>query len=215
MERVCTICGNTVHIDINNSSKAIRYKNKYYHFDCFSALCDQRIANRRQNISSLWSSVKSTIDELIATTTEEHRQQLAKDELNKWLLSHYDVSFLNTRIYIKLSDVYTGTFKGLAYPISPMELLEEWQYYWNDLCEINKNKNIIGEPAIDYDLAILLSKNAEYRRAKEKEKIAQEILKQQAEEIVINTNVVKPKWQPRNKVADLYKEMNGGEDKNE
>ena len=114
---------------------------------------------------------------------------------------------------MKLNEIYNGTFKGLAYPIGPVELSEEWQYYWSELCAIRRNKGITGEPAINYDLTVLLSRNAEYRKTKEKERVAREVREQQKkEETVVNVIAMKPKWQPKNKVADLYKEMNGGED---
>ena len=211
MERKCTICGGTVLIDKDNSNRAIRYKKKFYHFDCFYSMCDQKIANKRKDVSSTWAEIKANIDELVEETTKEQRLHVAKDELSKWLLTHYDISLLSTRTYMKLNDIYNGTFKGLAYPIGPVELFEEWQYYWSELCAIRCNKGITGESAINYDLTILLSRNSEYRKIKEKEKIAKEIIAQQRkEEQAVNVSTIKPKWQPKNKVADLYKEMNGG-----
>ena len=213
MERKCTICGGTVLIDKDNSNKAVQYKKKFYHFDCFNDMCNQKIANKRKDISSTWTEIKANIDELVAETTKEQRIQVAKDELSKWLLTHYDISFLSTRLFMKLNDIYNGTFKGLAYPIDPVELSEEWQYYWNELCAIRRSKGIAGEGAINYDLTVLLSRNADYRKTKEKERVAKEVREQQKrEETVVNVNAMKPKWQPKNKVADLYKEMNGGGD---
>jgi hypothetical protein len=213
MERICAICGDTIVIDKDNSNKAIQYKKKFYHFDCFDSMCDQKIANKRKDVSSTWTEIKANIDVLVAETTKEQRLQVAKDELSKWLLVHYDISFLSTRLFMKLNDIYNGTFKGLAYPIGPIELSEEWQYYWNELCAIRCNKGIVGEGAINYDLTVLLSRNAEYRKIKEKERVAREVREQQKrEETVVNVSAMKPRWQPKNRVADLYKEMNGGED---
>lgn len=213
MERKCTICGGTVLIDKDNSNRAIQYKKKFYHFDCFDSMCDKKIANKRKDVSSAWTDIKAAINKLVEDTTEEQRIQVAKDELGRWMIAQYDISLLSARTYMKLNDIYNGTFKGLAYPIGPVELFEEWQYYWNELCSIRRNKAITGEAAINYDLAILLSRNADYRKAKEKEKIAQEIRRQQKkEETIVNINVMKTRWQPKNKVADLYKEMNGGGD---
>ena len=213
MERKCTICGGTIFIDKNNTSRAIQYKKKFYHFNCFDGMCDQKMANKRKDVSSAWTNIKATIDELVEETTKEQRIRVAKDDLDRWLLVQYGISLISARVYMKLNDIYNGTFKGLAYPIGPAELSEEWQYYWNELCAIRRNKGIIGESAINYDLTILLSRNAEYRAMKEKEKVAREIREQQQkEEMTMNVNAVKAKWQPKNKIADLYKEMNGGGD---
>lgn len=192
MERKCTICGGIIVIDKNNSNRAIQYKNKFYHFDCFNDLCDQKIASKRKDVSSAWTEVKASIDELVAETTKEQRVQVAKDELSKWLLAHYDVSFLSARLFMKLNDIYNGTFKGLAYPIGPIELSEEWQYYWNELCAIRRNRGIVGEGAINYDLTVLLSRNAEYRKMKEKERVAREVREQQeTEEVKIDMCQIK------------------------
>lgn len=212
MERKCTVCGDMVVIDEYNSHKAIKYKDKFYHFNCFNDMCDQKIANRRKDISANWMNIKSRIEEIVDETTQEQQFQVAKDKLSKWLLQQYAISFLSARAYIKLNDIYNGTLKGLAYPIDPIELFEEWKYYWNELCAIRKNKSIVGEAALNYDLAVLLSRNAEYRKRKEKDRVAQEIRRQQMEdEVIVQTIPQTKKWQPKNKVADLYKEMNGGE----
>lgn len=192
MERKCTICGGTVLIDKDNSNRAIQYKKKFYHFDCFDDMCDQKIANKRKDVSGAWTEVKASIDELVADTTKEQRLQVAKDELSKWLLAQYDISFLSARTYMKLSDIYNGTFKGLAYPIGPVELSEEWQYYWSELCAIRRNKGIVGESAINYDLTVLLSRNAEYRKMKDKERVAKAVREQQeAEETKIDMCQIK------------------------
>ena len=182
MERKCTICGGTVVIDKDNSNRAIQYKKKFYHFDCFGDMCDQKIANKRKDVTSAWTEIKVNINKLVAETTKEQRLQVAKDELSRWLLAQYDISLLSTRAYMKLNDIYNGTFKYLAYPIGPVELSEEWKYYWSELCAIRRNKGIVGEAAINYDLTILLSRNAEYRKIKEKERIAKEVREQQKRE---------------------------------
>ncbi len=213
MERICAICGGTVVIDKDNSNRAIQYKKKFYHFDCFGDMCDQKIANKRKDVSSTWAEIKANIEELVAETTKEQKLQVAKDELNRWLLVQYDISLLNTRMYMKLNDIYNGTFKGLAYPIGPVELSEEWQYYWSELCAIRRNKGIVGEGAINYDLTVLLSRNAEYRKIKEKERVA---FVQQMEDVSTeNIGVTLPSEQniKRQNIgkrrANLFKEVMG------
>lgn len=209
MERKCAVCGEIFIIDENNSERAIQYKKKFYHFDCFNDMCDKRMTNPRKDIATNWTQIKSTIDELVAETTKEQKVLVHKDNLYQWLFKQYRLSFLSNRMYMKFDDIYNGALKGLAYAIGPKELLAEWQYYWDELCAIRRNKGITGEGAINYDLTVLLGRNAEYRDVKEKERIAKEVRKQQEEDMVIPQ--VKTKWQPKSKVADLFKEMNGGE----
>lgn len=209
MERKCVVCGETFIIDENNSIKAIQYKKKFYHFDCFNDMCDKKITNSRKDVAANWAQIKSTTSELVEETTQCQKILVHKDNLYQWLFKQYGISFLSTRMYMKFDDIYNGALKGLAYAIGPQELLAEWQYYWNELCDIRRNKNLTGETALNYDLAVVLGKNAEYRKIKEKERVAQEVREQQREEVVIPQ--IKTKWQPKNKVADLFKEMNGGE----
>ena len=215
MERKCVECGKMVVIDKTNSHMAIHYKNGFYHYDCFGSLCDKRINHKSKSVSDRWCTIKETINELVDITTKEQRIIYDKDVLNKWLMQQYGLSFMSNTIYTKLDSVYKGTYNGLAYSIDPLELNDEWKYYWDELFAIRQSKGIMGESAISYDLVIILSRNAEYRRIKEKEKIAQELRRQQmAEEAFTNVSAmpqVKNRKQSKNKIADLYKEMNGGE----
>lgn len=215
MERKCAVCGNMVVIDQNNSHKVIHYKGSFYHYDCFGVLCDTKIAHKSRAVSARWSDIKLTTDELVEFTTKEQRVRYDKDVFNKWLMQQYGLSFMTNAMYIQLDSVYKGTYRGLAYAIEPFELHSEWQYYWEELCAIRRSKGLMGELAIRYDMAIILGRNAEYRNIKEKEKIAQELRKQQMiEETLVNMDTIsqtKTKKQSKNKIADLYKEMNGGE----
>jgi hypothetical protein len=210
MKRKCTCCAEMIYIDQKNSNKAICYKDKFYHFDCFVTLCDQKMQSKRS--SSMWVEAKENIENLVVETTKKQMEMVAKDDLNAWILNHYNVSFLGKTFYMKLSDIYNGSYKGLAYAIPPTELLDEWQYFWNDLCATRANKDIDGERAINYDLVVLLSRNAEYRKIKYKERIAREVREQQrAQEAVVNINAIKGTKSQKRKVSDLYQEMNGGE----
>lgn len=209
MDRKCAVCEGVVVVDKDNSQRAIQYKKKFYHFNCFTELCDQKIANKRA--SSSWADVKLQIDDLVEETTVSQQNEIAKDEIYKLISKRYDISYIGSTIVCKLSGIYNGTFRGLAYPIEPTEFLEEWNYYWDELCSIRRNKDLTGERAMNYDIAILLQKNAEYRKRKQSEKLAREIQRQQQEDaVIVDTNVITKKTR-KHKIADLYTEMTGGE----
>ena len=209
MERICTICKGVVLIDKDNSQRAIRYKEKFHHFNCFSDLCDQKIANKRASAS--WIDVKLHIDDLVQETTVSQQNEIAKDEIYKFISSQYNISYVGSTTVFKLNSIYNGTLKGLAYPIAPTELFDEWKYYWDELCAIRQNKGLVREQAMNYDIAILLNKNAEYRKRKQSEKLAREIQRQQQEDaVIVDTNIITKKTK-RHKIADLYTEMTGGE----
>ena len=214
IERKCAECGNIVQIDKENSHHAIHYKSKFYHFECFGSLCDTKIQSKRTEKS--WTVIKEQIDDLVVATTEEQRSVVAKDDLCKWISDKYGLSFISQRLYMKLASIYDGTYRGLAYPIPAEELCDEWQFYWQDLCDIRQYKSMFGEQAVNYDLAILLSKNSEYRAQKQREIVAREVQKQQREEEVVidaeSMALLQKNFQRKNtnsKRANLFEEVMG------
>ena len=209
MERKCAGCEGIIHIDRDNSNQAIRYKKRFYHFDCFTKLCDEKIANART--ASSWVDVKEHIGDLVKETTKDQQNEIAKDDLVQWVTRQYDLSCISSRLFMKFGDIYNGTFHGLAYPIAPTELLDEWQYFWDELCGIRRYKSLAGEQAVNYDIAILLNKNAEYRKRKQSEQLAREIQQQQKDSIVVVDTSAIIKKTKKHKIADLYTEMTGGE----
>ena len=125
MERKCAVCGEMIVVDNNNTHKAIKYKNKFYHFNCFDNLCDKRMVHKSKTIAEQWIYNKAIIDELVDITTREQQVLYYKDVFNQWLMQYYGLSFMSNAIYVKLDSVYKGTYKGLAYPIDPLELHNE------------------------------------------------------------------------------------------
>lgn len=215
MERKCAMCSGAIQIDKNNTNKAIQYKSKFYHYDCFHKLCDARIATPRT--SKQWQEVKLQIDELLAQTTKDQADNVAKDELNRWIMSQYNLSCMSKRLYEKLASVNNGTYKGLAYAISWAELLDEWKYYLDEICGVLRGKNLVCEAAVNYSIAILLSKNAEYREVLKRRKVEDEVRKVQRENeidsvalemIQINSN----RNTRGNRRAELFKEVMGNGD---
>ena len=172
MERKCAMCNGIIQIDKNNTNKAIQYKKQFYHYDCFHKLCDEKIASPRT--STQWQEVKQQIDEFVAQTTKEQADNVARDDLNKWIMSQYNLSCMSNRLYEKLASVNNGTYKGLAYAISWAELLDEWKYYWDEICAVLRGKELVYEAAVNYSIAILLSKNAEYREMLKRRKVEEE-----------------------------------------
>lgn len=211
MKRKCAMCNGTIQIDRNNTNKAIQYKKKFYHYDCFSELCEQKIATPRT--SKQWQDAKLHIDELVEQTTKDQLEYVVRDEMYRWVMTKYNLSCMSDRMYNKFTSIYDGTYKGLAYAISGTELFDEWKYYWDEICGVLGGKNLAYEPAVSYSIAMLLSKNAEYREIKQKEKIEREIIEQQRlNNIEVDIGKTsQSKWKTKNRIADFYQEINGGD----
>ena len=212
---ICSVCKEEVQFDVENSYKIIRYDNKFHHYDCFLNLCSKKKQSRHKGCAQRWAEAEKQIDQLIADTAKRQRDSVFRDKMYWWFVEKYNLSSVTDYFFTKLASIYDGTYTGLAYPISGEELFEEWQYYFDELNEISKNKDMRGEPLMIYHLGILLSRNAEYRDIKKKECLAKEIQKQQQDEVKVNQDTMfvssRNARQRKNKTADLYKEMVGDE----
>lgn len=206
MDRKCAMCNGIIQIDKNNTNKAIQYKNKFYHYDCFRKLCDEKIASPRT--SKQWQEVKQQIDDLVAQTTKEQADNVVRDELNRWIMARYNLSCMSKRLYEKLASVNNGTYNGLAYAISWVELLDEWKYYWDEICAVLSGKELVYEAAVNYSIAILLSKNAEYREMLKRREAEEAARKVEVRNDDVDVNRIRSNISnPNKRVSEFLKEM--------
>ena len=105
------------------------------------------------------------------------KSSIAKDELNEWLLSHYNIAVVPARLWQIMADLERGSYKGKrCRPISMEMLLGVWKWGQRKLDEIaaNNRANHKGpqndEARLVYDLAILVGKVPSYLAYKEKQK---------------------------------------------
>ena len=215
MERKCAMCNGIIQIDRNNNNNAIQYKKKFYHYECFHKLCNEKIATPRT--SKQWNEVKLHIDELVTQTTKEQADNVIRDELNRWVMARYNLSCISKRLYEKLASVNNGTYKGLAYAISWQELLDEWKYYWDEICGVLRGKELVYEAAVNYSIAILLRKNAEYREILKRREVEEEARKVQRENDIdsIALEMIQKNANRNvhgNRRAELFKEVMGDGD---
>ena len=135
--------------------------------------------------------------------------------------NNYRVSCVNSFTFKKLDEIYNGTYKGLAYPISPEELLDAWKFYYPQLIEIRKYKSMDREQAVAYDLAILLGKSAEYReyierkKSEEQARVAQRTSEYEIDEKAmeaIQRSVSSQRQKASSRTADLFQEVMGNGD---
>lgn len=214
MKRICAVCKQAVEINKENTSKAILYKKKFYHYGCFSELCDQKMVSKRA--SSDWAVAKERIDTLVEETTISQKEAVAEDEIYHWMIDKYSVSIINQRLFMKLKDIYSGKMHGLVYPIPASELMDEWKYYWDELCDIRRYKRLTGEQAINYDLAVLLGKNVEYRDMLVRKNVQEETaINAQKDEIKVEADIINAmqknncRTSNSNRRAELFRQVMG------
>lgn len=178
--RKCDVCKEEMPLDKNNSAGIVLYKKKYCHRDCFIEMVQQKMAAKNAK-KAMWQEVLDSTEQLTAEATEVIREAVAKDGLYCFIVERYKLSYVSNTFFTKLGDIHNGKYHGLTYPIGPEELLAEWEYYWDFLLSSTQFKNIDGEPLVSYHLAVLLSRNAEYRTEMERKKVEEQVVAAQRE----------------------------------
>lgn len=171
--RICSECKKSIAIDKDNiPNDVLFYKNQYYHIDCFKKMCETKI-NTPRTRTTIWEQALSDIPLFVAEFKAKIDALMDKDNIFVWMCWQYNVSKIDNKIFERLDQIYKGGFKGQAYAISPKELLEEWQFFIDELRAIHYRQNIqSNNNAILYDLSILINWNAKYREVMQKRDIA-------------------------------------------
>lgn len=160
LTRKCALCGETIELSLPYSRKYIYYatKKKWYHLDCFTAVTTPRVG------------VNSWIDKTEAVV----RTEVPKDKIYLLFTKHYNVSYISSGIFKKLDEIYKGTYKGLAQPISPEELydiLVRKDKYIQSMF-IKRGVEDVGK--IHYALAVAMGFYKDYKEWIDKVKAEQE-----------------------------------------
>lgn len=168
MIRKCSACLNPIEIDKNHTSNVVFYKKKYYHSSCFCNLAMKRSQSKIKSASE-WKDALDNLLELEAETENMLKSAIAKDELNEWLLFHYDIAVVPARLWQIIADLDRGMYKGRrCKPISMEMLVSMWKWGQRRLDEIAANNRANhkgpsnGDDRIRYDLAILLGHTNDY-----------------------------------------------------
>ena len=176
--RKCAKCKSEIIIHKDNISDVIQFQNKYYHYDCFENLAAEKAASKRGK-PQMWQEALDNIWVLEDETKKMLEQFIAKDELNIWLLNHYNITSVPTRFWQIVADLEGGTYKGKrCKPVSIITLCGCWKWGQQKLNEINYyNKSHNKGPKDDnarlaYDLAVLVGKVPNYLAHKTKQKTA-------------------------------------------
>jgi len=169
--RKCFYCKEYINLDNEN---LVHYKDKYYHFDC--AVNEQ--LNKKRNKLTEEQCTEKFID-IKKQSIKEIQNKIIREKLFKWLHNTYNTVVLPKTFYIKMNDIFAGTYIGMSKGIPPEDLFDMWKRKKSELDRINefnkrKNKILIGAARIQYDLAILLSKYDSYLKWKEKQKIIEQ-----------------------------------------
>lgn len=176
-ERVCAECKNIISVQRGSYDDVIYFDKKYYHKNCFISMCKRK--SSKKNTLPKWKEALENIDKISSNTKEMIDTAFYKDDICNLIYSFYDLSVITTRIFQKLDEIYSGTFRGLSVAIPPSDLYDMWVRKKKYLLKIRKNnitkgKTFSGDQQVIYDLSILVNKYDSYLRWKEQQKIIEQ-----------------------------------------
>ena len=169
----CERCKEDINVDRNNECGVVFFKKKYYHQNCFCALCEEKAANKRSLLS--WHEILDNIKTYQSDAIPNINYKFAKDDLNEWIIHHYNVAKLSSRFWSTVEDLEKGICnKTKCKPVSTKLLFETWRWGQKNLDKIHRRNQAAKRgpktdaERINYDLSIVLSHVGDYLKAKAK-----------------------------------------------
>lgn len=192
--RKCGGCSEIIEIHRSNTSDILYYKNKYYHSKCFCEIAEKR-SKAKIKTAPEWQTALDNLWELEIDTRKMLESAWVKDDLNEWLLNHYNITTVPSRLWQIVADLDRGMYKGKKCKPVPMEtLLDTWKWGQKRLDSISRNNKInhkgpVGDDTrVIYDLSIVISKVPNYLSHKAKVEAQQAEEQKNAQKTRINYN---------------------------
>lgn len=214
LTRKCSQCGVEMPLDKNNSTGIVLYNQKYYHKECFCNMITQKMKESKK--PSALQNTLNKLEQYQTSATEKIRLAVAKDDIYWFIMKQYRLSSFSNLQFKQLDEIYSGKRKGLAYPIGPEELLDEWKYYWDYLLSSTQFKNMTSSQMLSYHMSVLLSRNAEYREEIARKNVEEQVRAAQREtEVEIDKEAMTmlqgntKRIAENQRRADLFKEVMG------
>lgn len=179
LTRKCALCGETIELSLPYYGKYVYYKtkSKWYHLDCFTVATTPRI------------NIKDWLDKTEAIV----RTEVSKDKIYLLFTKHYNISYISSGIFKKLDEIYKGTYKGLAQPISPEELYDILVRKDKYIQSMFIKRGVEDTGKIHYALAVAMSSYKEYKERMDRikaEQDEQEVLRKQSSDFSRVFNVI-------------------------
>lgn len=178
IERKCATCKGVIKIDRNNIEGVVIYNKGYHHKQCLIDHATQSLQKPRSN-KTKWTQVLENIDEY-----EKHAQEVIgrgrpTDQLNDWLLEHYDITATPPqRFWSSVEELEKGIHKNKrCKPIDVKDLTEAWKWAQHNLDKMavrnqSMNKKMDGLLRIYYDFEVVINKYPVFLKWKDKQKAA-------------------------------------------
>lgn len=199
----CKKCKETIEISKHDSTFFFDSEN-YWHTECFIKYQTITKRNKKMTIEECNNFIKKCQ----SYTGSETELDINRELLYGWLHQYYGITYISQPLIIKLESIFNGTYKSLQKSIPPEHLLEMWNIKksYLDKTRISnkaKGKEIKGIHAINYDLAILLSKYDSYLAWKKNKEIEKQQIIDCSNESKINYKKIYGSKIDNNKKQDI------------
>lgn len=173
---VCKVCGCEVDYD-SSDMKSFKEKGSDYHVKCFidKKLVSSTIKRKGKNKIEGKDDIEKLANQLYDDFQSKRIVAKIKDDFYEYIQETYSIMLLPKSIFVKMDSITSGTYKGLAMPISIEDIYDMFRKKKNELDKIYTHNvakgmqfNEVGR--FNYDLAILISKYDTYLKWKTKEK---------------------------------------------
>lgn len=218
IERKCNACKQAIKIHSDNIKDVVYYKKLYYHSECFHDMAERKSQQKRGNPAE-WKAAIDNIEQFERDAVNVLSSRLsylgAKDDLNDYLLSQYNVVSVPDRFWQVVADLNNGIYKHKrCKKISTDVLLETWKWGQHKLNEINKKNKMSHKGPTDdaqripYDLAILVTKVPNYLAHKAKQEAMVEEMKREISSRIDynNIHVAESKSEGLDDISDILNE---------
>jgi hypothetical protein len=176
--RKCACCKNEIVIDVDDVRDVVYFEGLYYHSTCFKEMATRKATSKRGKPQK-WQDALDRLWELEADSKKMLEYRMTQDELNEWLLKHYDIIEVPKRFWQVVADLGAGKYKQRkCKPVSIQTLCGCWKWGQHKLDEIYRNNKMYnkgptdGSARLSYDLAVLVGKVPQFIAHQEKQKTA-------------------------------------------
>ena len=210
----CAHCKNIIEVHINNIDGMLSFKEKYYHTTCFEEMATKK-ANSNRGKPEMWRDALCNLQYLKMEAEEKIKHSFAQDNLNEWLLSHYNITKVPTSFWQRLADLERGIYQSKrCKPISMETLLNAWQWGQANLDKIHTNNRTRSKGPTDdnarliYDLAIIVGKVPMFLAYKAKnEAVSRELVKNSAVQEVDMSKIGQKKQEKKESISNIFDDL--------
>ena len=165
--RKCDVCKEFIFLEdyiFEENVQVIRLDKKSYHKDCLAEIFESKRKYKGLNFDTFWN-------ENIDKSTLVFWNIVAKNHLYKYVVEHYNITYITNAFYQKMEQIYNGKWKNVSKCVRPEHILDMFRQKQSWLDRGVEWKKLKGMEAYNYALAVILNQYDSYLSWMEKSRI--------------------------------------------